>query len=150
MIAVPPLFTSAKANASLSLTRMTRENLLSFSSPAPKLPSTHPSLEILSAAGKSSLAGGMCVLLFFLAFYSKMSAASAATLVFIIDGNQRFVKEVFGFSYARFSMSFLNRILNTILTKGCIKNNCVKNANGKFRHTSFSQFASSVQIQKPL
>lgn len=149
IIAVPPLFTSAEANASLSITRTTRENLLGFQLSGSKA-TFHTSFLGHPLSRWNILSGrGMYVLLFFLAF-SQISAVYAAALLFIIDGNLRFVKKVFLPLYPRFARSFLKRTLKTVLTKGCIKNSCVKNANGKFRHTSFNQFASSVQMQKPL
>ncbi len=49
----------------------------------------------------------------------------------------------------RAAISFWNSILNIFLTSGCMKNSCEKNANGKLKHTSLIQLASSVRTLNP-
>ena len=46
-------------------------------------------------------------------------------------------------------ISFAKITLNTVLTSGWMKKSCVKKANGKFKHTSFSQSARSFHILNP-
>lgn len=61
-------------------------------------------------------------------------------LIEIVNSNAKKFKKInpkitFGFiaqySAFLFAISFLKRNLNTVLISGCMKNNCVKNANGK-------------------
>ena len=48
------------------------------------------------------------------------------------------------FTLSLASISLRKISLKMVRTRGWIKKSCVKNANGKLKHTSFSQLASNV------